>query len=205
MKPFGHWVFVDAIKEIVDTDTQGARQGAPVACAFTAGRLWDKVKGARLLDRVAAGIDMPFRAAGAQQGPHGEWVDLAHLDLLGTLDAAEFAAQLAQRPIFVSAASFEPFGLAVLEAAMMGCALVLSDIPGFRELWDGAALFVAPEDEGGYRAAITALTDDPALRARLGKQARVRAQRYTPDATADAMLALYHGLLALLAAGKRAA
>ena len=48
----------------------------------------------------------------------------------------------ARCPIFVSAARYEPFGLAVLEAAQAGCALVLSDIPTFRELWDGAALFV---------------------------------------------------------------
>ena len=40
-------------------------------------------------------------------------------------------------------ARYEPFGLAVLEAAQAGMRLVLSDIPSFRELWDGAATFVA--------------------------------------------------------------
>ena len=51
-------------------------------------------------------------------------------------------AILPTRPIFVSVSRYEPFGLAVLEAAHAGCALVLSDIPTFRELWQGAASFV---------------------------------------------------------------
>ena len=51
---------------------------------------------------------------------------------------------MARTAVFVSPALYEPFGLAVLEAAQAGCALVLSDIPTFRELWDGVALFVAP-------------------------------------------------------------
>ncbi len=50
------------------------------------------------------------------------------------------------RPIFVSTSLYEPFGLAVLEAAQAGCPLVLSDIATFRELWDGAAIFFPPGD-----------------------------------------------------------
>ena len=34
----------------------------------------------------------------------------------------------------------------MLEAASAGCPLILGDIPTFRELWDGAAVFVAPDD-----------------------------------------------------------
>ena len=69
---------------------------------------------------------------------------LAHLQPLGELDERTLAGCLSARPVFVSAARYEPFGLAVLEAAQAGCPLVLSDIPTFRELWDGAALFVDP-------------------------------------------------------------
>ena len=46
---------------------------------------------------------------------------------------------------------YEPFGLAVLEAAGAGAALVLADIPTFRELWDDAALFVAADDAAALR------------------------------------------------------
>lgn len=165
-------------------------------CALTVGRLWDRVKGADVLDRVAGRLAVPFHAAGAVRGPHGETAMLEHLHPLGHLDEADLAAHLAARPVFVSAASFEPFGLAVLEAAAAGCALVLSDIAGFRELWDGAATFVEPRDEQTYVRAIEALIGDPQHRLALGEAARARAARYTPTATADAMLGIYAQALA---------
>jgi glycosyltransferase involved in cell wall biosynthesis len=162
--------------------------------ALTVGRLWDGVKNAALLDRAAARLPIPFLAAGASRGPHGETIRLDHLRELGHLSGDQIAAHLSKRPIFVSAASFEPFGLAVLEAAQAGCALVLADIPTFRELWDGAASFV-PLD-GAWCEAIEALVLDVPTRAALGEAARIRAARYTPDATADQMLALYREVIA---------
>jgi glycosyltransferase involved in cell wall biosynthesis len=162
---------------------------------MTVGRLWDPVKGAALLDRVAARCLAPFDAAGASAGPHGEGIDLQHLHLLGHLDRAGLSRQLATRPVFVSAASFEPFGLAVLEAASAGCALVLSDIPTFRELWDGAALFVPARDEGAYAEAIDMLIGNRDRRLRLGAAASRRAARYTPGAMAEGMLAIYSDVL----------
>lgn len=168
---------------------------APARRLFTAGRLWDLVKDTALLDAVAARVPVPFRAAGATRGPHGETVTPHHLVLLGQLDTGALTAELAARPIFVSAARFEPFGLAVLEAAAAGCPLILSDIPTFRELWDGAATFVAVGDEHGYVAAIDALLDDPARAVTLGDAARARAARYTPATTAAQMAALYAQLV----------
>jgi glycosyltransferase involved in cell wall biosynthesis len=158
---------------------------------FTAGRLWDAVKNTPLLDRIAARLPVPLRAAGSTQGPHGERVDTAHLHLLGSLNIQGMARELAGRPVFVSAAGFEPFGLAVLEAAAAGCPLVLSGIDTFRELWTGAALFVESEDEDGYLSAIARVRSDAALRAHLGEAARLRSARYTPQAMAGQMAAIY--------------
>lgn len=175
-------------------------------CVLTVGRLWDSVKGAELLDDVAGALTVPFHAAGAARGPHGETVRLTSMHLLGQLDSDALARRLAARPIFVSAACFEPFGLAVLEAAAAGCALVLADIPVFRELWDGAALFVPPREADAYRAAIEHLIGDLPLRGQLGDAAAERALRYTPARMADAMLILYRQLLSERApAGKVAA
>jgi glycosyltransferase involved in cell wall biosynthesis len=181
--------------------TGKAGQGTPAPHAFTAGRLWDRVKNTAVLDRAAARLAAPIRAAGPLTGPHGETVRPDHLQLLGTLSTQALAAELARRPVFISATSFEPFGLAVLEAAAAGCALVLSDIPTFRELWDGAALFVPAQDDAAIAAAIEALLADPDRREALAQAARARAARYTPDATAAAMAALY----ARLAPSRRAA
>jgi glycosyltransferase involved in cell wall biosynthesis len=159
--------------------------------ALTVGRLWDEVKQAPLLDRVAAQLDLPFLAAGSLIAPHGAAVSLQHLQTLGAIPGAELDTLLAARPIFVSAASFEPFGLAVLEAAAAGCALVLADTPSFRELWDGAAMFVPVASEQAYAEAVAGLAGDPARREQLGRKAQEHALRYPPEHTAAAMTALY--------------
>lgn len=164
-------------------------------CAFTAGRLWDEVKNAAVLDAAAARLPFPFHAAGPIEAPHGGRVELEHLHWLGTLGEAALALRFRQRPVFVSAATFEPFGLAVLEAAQAGCALILSDIPTFRELWDGVAVFVAPDDAQTIAETIELCVQDPELRHALGEAARKRAQRYTVERMAASMAAHYAALL----------
>jgi glycosyltransferase involved in cell wall biosynthesis len=168
------------------------REAAPLApIAFTAGRLWDEGKAAQTLDSAAALLRFPLVAAGPVEGPNGARVDLHHMQPVGRLSAAAIAAILAMQPIFISAARYEPFGLAVLEAAQAGCALVLSDTLGFRELWDGVAVFVPPDDAGGFAAAITSLANDRERRAALGVAARERAYRYSLDRQVEGMLAAY--------------
>ncbi|WP_374944993.1 glycosyltransferase family 4 protein [Sphingomonas sp.] len=186
--------FAQGEREISQSQPTDA-DAEPVAHAFTAGRLWDEVKATALLDRTAARLSVPFRAAGSAEGPHGERLQLDHLHRLGQLDAPAMARELAGRPVFVSAARFEPFGLAVLEAAQAGCPLVLSGIDTFRELWTGAALIVEEQDDAAYAAAIERILGDAALRAHLGEAARIRAQRYTPTAMASAMASIYAGLI----------
>ena len=161
---------------------------------LTVGRMWDPVKNGALLDRVAANIDLPFLAAGVLRAPHGEEIAFSHIEPLGLMSQAELGELLASRPIFVSAARFEPFGLAVLEAAAAGCALVLSDIPTFRELWNGVALFVDPDDGDGFTAAIARLHAEPGFRQGLGEAAMLRSARYTPAAMARSISAIYRGL-----------
>jgi glycosyltransferase involved in cell wall biosynthesis len=164
-------------------------------CAFTAGRLWDEVKNTGTLDAAAGLLPFPFHAAGSVTAPHGSTIETEHLHLLGPLDGATLARRLESRPVFVSAATFEPFGLAVLEAAAAGCPLVLSDIPTFRELWDGAAVFIAPHDASGFAAAIENCIRDLQQRSRLGDAAHSRAQRYSSERMASATAAHYRDLL----------
>lgn len=170
-------------------------EGEPVQVAVTAGRLWDAGKNVAAFDRAAALSSLPFRAAGPLEGPDGSRVRLDHAEPLGVLAAGDLSALLARRPIFVSTALYEPFGLAVLEAAQAGCALVLADRPVFRELWDGAARFVDPLDEHEIAAAVDKLANDTDERVLLGDAARARAARFTPDEAAAAMLRIYAGLL----------
>ena len=82
---------------------------------------------------------------------------------------------------------------------------MLSDIAPFRELWDGAATFVAGDDEAGYVEAIETILGDSALRGQMGDAARTRARRYLPETMAGGMLRLYLQLLAARQRGVRAA
>jgi glycosyltransferase involved in cell wall biosynthesis len=158
---------------------------------FTAGRLWDEGKNVRLLDEAATHIAAPFMAAGPTRSPQGDAVEFQTLHCPGPLDEAALAAHLSTRPVFASAALYEPFGLSVLEAAAAGCALVLSDIPTFRELWDGAAIFADPRDARAFADAINGLIGDAAARREAGERAQARALRYSPSAMANCMASLY--------------
>ena len=113
---------------------------------LTAGRLWDEGKNAAALDRVAPGLGAPIRAAGPVQARTGRRSTLPQPGTARrTRPVRHGAARSPAATVFASMARYEPFGLAVLEAAQAGMRLVLSDIPSFRELWDGAAIFVSSD------------------------------------------------------------
>lgn len=166
---------------------------------FTAGRLWDAGKNLAALDAASVILDASVVAAGPVSGPNGESIQLRNLHLLGRLTEAEVAGWMAHAEVFVSAALYEPFGLSVLEAAQAGCALVLSDIATFRELWDGAAVFTDPE-AGAISRALQELLADPSRVADLGEAARSRSALYTVEAMTAGVLALYRGLAPVEAA-----
>ena len=158
---------------------------------LTASRLWDEGKNVATLDKAAARLRVPFEAAGAFHGPNGASVRLNNLHALGHVSSARLNSLFSARPIFASAALYEPFGLSVLEAASAGCALVLSDIPTHRELWSGAAIFVPARDDAAFASAFQDLLDDPDERQELGQLARARAQHYSPERMARGMADIY--------------
>jgi len=164
---------------------------APAGYVMTAGRLWDEGKNVAQLDRIAARLGAPIIAAGSMSGPNGTVARFAHLCTPGALTPGDVAGLLVERPVFVSTARYEPFGLAVLEAAQAGCALVLSDIPTFRELWNGVATFVPLDDDETLLRALQAHLRDTVQRAHLGAAARERARRYSIPAMVKATLSAW--------------
>ncbi len=192
-------VYPDIVFEVVKNGRHAngfAPTGRPRARVLAAGRLWDEAKNMATLDAAAARLTLPVEAAGPVEGPNGARIELPHLRLLGELGAGAMRQKLARTAVYVSPARFEPFGLGVLEAAQVGCALLLSDIPVHRELWDGAAQFFEAEDAASLARAIEALMDDPAWVERLGGAARSRAERYGVDGMAAGMIGLYERFLA---------
>jgi len=155
---------------------------------LTAGRLWDEGKGIAVMDGAAAMMKaIPVRAAGAVRGPNDAGIRLERVQALGTLDAAQMAKVMAQARVFASAARYEPFGLAVLEAAQASLPLVLSDIPTFRELWDGAAIFLPPTDTAAWADALSTLHEQTEICRRWGMKARARAALYSMERFDGAM------------------
>jgi glycosyltransferase involved in cell wall biosynthesis len=170
-------------------------------CVLSAGRIWDKAKNLSAIASAAAEIDWPVRIAGpAALQNRTVSAPVSNCEFLGEISHAALLGQMRSASIFVSPALYEPFGLSVLEAGAAGCALVLSDIPTFRELWDGAALFVDPADAGALHRALANLCNDGRERARLQSAAQQRSQRYTLARTVAAYCALYRRLLASRAA-----
>ncbi|SFV35525.1 Glycosyltransferase involved in cell wall bisynthesis [Devosia crocina] len=162
---------------------------------FAAGRWWDDGKNGAVLDSAAAQIAWPVKMAGPQTGPNGQFLPIRHAEALGTLPHGEVANWMSRAAIVASPSRYEPFGLAPLEAARAGAALVLSDIPTYRELWDGAALFASPDDPAAFAQAIDHLSNDAGMRQDYAERARERSLRYTLDAQASAIQAIYEALL----------
>ncbi|MHC2467758.1 glycosyltransferase family 4 protein [Bradyrhizobium embrapense] len=163
------------------------------AFLLAAGRLWDPAKNLSATAELAQGLDWPVLMAGPTSGGIA-----AGPIWLGSLDHDSLLARMKQAAIFVSLALYEPFGLAVLEAASAGCALVLSDIPTFRELWDDAALFVDPADKRELNRAVNRLCADYDWRVQLQHAAQERSRRYS----LAQMAGTYHDLYAALPAAR---
>lgn len=72
-----------------------------------------------------------------------------------------------------------PENLPVLEAQALGCAAVLSDIPGVRALYGEGPILVDPRDENSIAYGIKRLNEDPDFRARRIAIGRKTALSYT--------------------------
>ena len=169
----------------------GPTGGDKQAFVLAAGRWWDAGKNGAALDLAAASCSWPVRMAGATRGPNGEASEPRHAEALGELPGSVVRSLMAEAAIVACPSLYEPFGLAALEAGLAGAALVLADIPTFREIWTGAAVFADPRDPAALSAAIDGLAADPARRADLGAAARRRASAFTAERQCEALLAAY--------------
>jgi glycosyltransferase involved in cell wall biosynthesis len=154
---------------------------------ITAGRVWDEAKNVAALAAAAPAIH--GRVAVIGQGP------APGLHSLGPLPQKQVITWLRRGAVFAEPARYEPFGLAALEAARSGCALVLGDIPSLREVWGDAAAYVPPDDPDALADAVNRLLDDPVACEAAATRALARSERYSASATGAA----YHAALAAIA------
>lgn len=173
----------------------GTRPG-PVAArreavVFAAARWWDEGKNSVTLDHAASLIRWPVFAAGSVHGPDGQVAHFSNVAALGSIGHQEVRLLMARAAVFVSPSVYEPFGLAALEAATSATPLVLADIPTYRELWDGAALFYNASDPHDLAKCVDGLCCDDQHRKRLGQAAARRARRFSLAKQAAAMRDIY--------------
>ena len=158
---------------------------------LSAGRIWDAAKNLAALEEVAGRVPWPIRVAGTDRHPDGGRRAMQGVTALGELPAARLAAELSHAAIFALPARYEPFGLAALEAALAGCALVLGDVPSLREVWGNTAHFVPPDDHDALARALGELIADEPRRTALARAARDRALGFSPEGMVAAYLGAY--------------
>ncbi|ETX29024.1 glycosyltransferase family 4 protein [Roseivivax isoporae] len=178
---------LDGIAAVWNATVAPEAPAATRSGVIAAGRWWDLAKNARCLDLAAAELDVPVTLLGAVRGPEGSVAQIRHAQAVGNLPARAARRMVSEAEVFVSASHYEPFGLAVLEAASGGAPLVLSDIATFRELWDGVALFFDPRDPDALVARISEVRGDPGLARAMGAHAAERAARFSRAAQLDAI------------------
>jgi len=150
--------------------------------------------------RLVVAGDGPLR--GALEAGAAEWGVADRLHLLGDVGRQDVADLLAASDVFVFPSIWESFGLAAVEAALLGRPIVASDLDVLKEVLAGhdvAASFVPPNDATAWTAAIrVALT--PPVGGLAARNGLAISERYTVRRMADA----YGGLLAGAASAQAA-
>jgi glycosyltransferase involved in cell wall biosynthesis len=168
--------------------------------AVTLGRLWDSGKNVSLL--LKQEMPGPVRIVGCDRHPdlqnHSFVAETIrpNISLDPHQDERQITQTLARAGIYAATSQYEPFGLAPVEAALSRCAIVASDIPPFRELWEGAAIFFRNNDPDSLSQALESLQRDAGLRLNQGNVALRHARQHF---TADRMVAQYKNLYQSLA------
>jgi glycosyltransferase involved in cell wall biosynthesis len=165
-------------------------------------------KGIEHLVHAAAHVGPEVRILIAGSGPRR-----AHLEtlarrigqhhkvtFLGRVERDELPPLIAASDLLVlpSVTRLEAFGIAALEAMAAGRPVVVTDIPGVREVVEAGVtgLTARPLDPRDLAARIRELAEDPALRASMGAQGRKRVEaHFATPRVVDRLEAVYRDVL----------
>jgi glycogen(starch) synthase len=156
---------------------------------LSVGRLWDPAKQTKIL----LGHKQPLQVciAGCETEP-GKDPLTRNLDCIGEQSQEKLKQLYARAALYAATSSYEPFGLAPLEAALSRCALVANDIPVFREVWGDCALFFRPNDPAALSDALQCLHEDQELLTSYADAAYRRAKRlYSSQRMVEEYEAIY--------------
>lgn len=168
-------------------------------CVLSLGRIED-LKNQLALVEALAPLKLPLVLAGGENPRHRGYARAVRqaaaarpdTHVVGQLDRGMVASALAAARVHVLPSWFETAGLASLEAAVAGCAVVSTDEGYARAYLGDEAEYCDPSDPGSIRAAVErALERGPSRRLR----DRVM-ERFTVERGAEAMTGVYHRAMA---------
>lgn len=112
------------------------------------------------------------------------------LHLLGNIDRSDMANFLGAGDVWAFPSIYEGLSLSLLEALNAGLAIVASNIPSNTEVLEAdqqgpAAILLPPDDEDGWREALTTLSQDRAARGEYARRARDLASLFTLERMID--------------------
>lgn len=126
------------------------------------------------------------------------------VEWLGAIDDAELAMRLSGADVLCAPSlGGESFGVVLLEGMAAGCAVVASDLPGYRSCADDHADLVAPGDVAALRAALAAaLTGADGGTGRSAPDARSAARAHAEEWSMGRLAARYEEIYREVAGGR---
>jgi glycogen synthase len=151
---------------------------AKETAVLSVGRLWDAGKNVALLTRFDPPAPTCIVGWERQPGDTPKFdippAAMKKIHMMGPQSESRLSQLFARTAIYAATSKYEPFGLAPLEAALSGCAVIANDIPAFREVWGDAARYFETNDAESLRNRIAELAADRELCASYGQMAYKR-------------------------------
>ena len=130
----------------------------------------------------------------------------APVAIRGPQSEGQMRSLFSRASIYAATSSYEPLGLAAVEAALSRCAILANDVPSHREMWGEAAYYFNTNDAESLHHALRRLHDDPTLREGYAERAYLRARScFTSKKMTDAYFGLYRSLVSPAPASELAA
>lgn len=162
------------------------------------GRIWDHENDLRALSSLAERLPWPIYVSGEIRDPKSGGPAFSDkVNLLGKLSMSQLSPWMRRAAIYLCPSKYEPYGLAVTEAARHGCALALANIGSLREIWGNTALYFDCGDSGDMEACLSTLIGDGTLRDSMVDLSQERARTNTGRTMAEQYVKLYRRLLGL--------
>ncbi len=175
------------------------RYGLEGTVVFAVGNVFER-KGLTTFCRLAEETDHQFAWFGTYEtGPSASrtvrrWVGDPPENVTFTGWVDDKRGAFSAGDVFCFPAKVENQGLVVLEAMTCGKAVVLRDIPVFREFFTDGDDCLLCSTFGEFRDAIDRLVAEPETRKRLGENARETAAEHSLDRVAEGLLDAYNSV-----------